>query len=79
MTSHNGVIMRLAGVKSQVQIGRFERHGGLGQNVYRRIIADRDVAGPSDVRSAVAEATNVKSALSRNGGLALRNGIRKSA
>ena len=65
--AQHGVLIRQAGVESQEQIGRVERHDGLFKAVLKRMITEHAVRGFDDIKIAIAEAVSTKNNLSRNG------------
>eukprot|EP00959_Pyramimonas_sp_CCMP1952_P439309 9196604-Pyramimonas_sp.AAC.1 len=63
--------LRDAGVESPEQIGRAERRGGLWNNIFNKVVHDKNVAGLDEVISTTSGVDNAKNGMSRVGGFAL--------
>ena len=64
----NGVRLDNAALASPWHVGKVERHDGVWKSMFKRVVQDKQLAGPEAVRTAVVECNKAKNTMARRSG-----------
>ena len=65
-----GVHFDFTALEASHQLGRCEHHGGLWQEIWRKLVHEKSVTTDADIEMAAAEVNTTKNSLTRRGGFA---------